>query len=313
MKKLVVTLALIASSKLVALPIGNPADPYQLSNGWLLWSGLHVTGFITPIRNTCEPCEFTAGWVQEQYPDGPPPIELGGFNLLSLRIGFYGDYVFNRHMKVAHGPKKDSRIEHTQLFTNAGLLVVNLMERFDFFATAGVTNFYIDSNPENFDLPFFNGDSFLESNSAFSWSFGIRSLLLQCGCTTIGFEAQRFHSRLNIRDITFSKIIVAYPDSSLTADYLEWQGGLAISHRIHNFVPYVGIKCSYATIDLGDQVYVFNGTNDEFPGFLPKLRSEKIFGYAVGVTFLSHEKASLTVEGRWLDEVALYVNAQLRF
>jgi len=53
-------------------------------------------------------------------------------------------------------------------------------------------------------------------------------------------------------------------------------------------------------------------TNGEALTFF-NLRSERNFGYAFGLTLLGCNKTSVTVEARFIDEKALYVNGQFRF
>ena len=92
MKKLVATLLVLLTTVCAyALPVGNLWDASLLSAGLLL---------SDQCQTSCDPCS-------------------NGFDALSLRIGFYGDYVFNRHTQINEKHRHES-IHSTKLFTNAG-------------------------------------------------------------------------------------------------------------------------------------------------------------------------------------------------
>lgn len=276
MKKLfVAVLAILASGAAYALPVGNPSEASLLSDG-IFFEG-----------NCGDPCDPCISWCDS----------------FSLRLGFYGDYVFNRHMEVrSDGPD----IEDVEIFTNAAYFALNFWNRFDVFATVGSTNFELDTNASAFGGT--NGARFeLESDSACaSWSVGGRATLWECGCTSLGLEGQYFRANPDVKRITTASALSAYPEYS--ARYHEWQVGLGVSHRINIFVPYVAVKWSRARWDLGGETFVLSGTN-----VTQDLENKKSWGYAVGVSLIDCEKAALTVEGRFADEKAVYVNGQIRF
>ncbi|MCH9627184.1 MAG: Major outer membrane porin [Chlamydiales bacterium] len=272
MKKLYMTmLTVLACGAAYALPVGNPSEASLLCDG-LIWEG--------HCGDPCDPC-------------------LNWCDAFSVRVGFYGDYVFNRHMEV--DGRGDPDIEHTEIYTNAGYIAVNFWDRFDVFTTLGATNLCIDTNVSAFRL----GDGpriELETDTDFSWSIGVRGTIWECGCTSLGAEAQYFRARPDISRITGSAQLSEYPN--VDAKYHEWQVGLGISHRINMLVPYLAVKYSRSEFDMTH--VTFQGQN------FPKLQSQQHWGYAVGVSLVDCEKASLTVEGRFGDEKAVYVNAQVR-
>lgn len=280
MKKSVLTvLVMLASGAAYALPVGNPADAS------LLCDGLFLEGHC---GDPCDPC-------------------LTWLDAFSVRLGFYGDYVFNRHMEVDDNAR-DCDVEHTKIITNAGFLAVNFWDRFDIFATLGATNIFVETNERAFGLPD-SGRFEIKTDTHFSWSLGVRGTIWECGCTTLGAEAQYFYTRPDITRLTLEDTFSVYPNG-LRAKYREWQIGVGMAHRINMLVPYVAVKIGHSQFRL-----------DEIPVILPNedlailydLESKKFWGYAIGVSFVDCEKASLTVEGRWANEKALYVNGQIRF
>lgn len=280
MKKLLMTvLTVLACGSAYALPVGNPSDASLLCDG-LLWEG--------HCGDPCDPC---VNWC----------------DAFSIRVGFYGDYVFNRHMEIDRN-EDDSDIEHTEIYTNAGLVVANFWDRLDVFATFGATNFYIDTNASAFNGT--NQSRFLiESETDFSWSVGARGTIWECGCTSLGAEFQYFFTRPDIRYVNEAAFFSVYPDSIIEAKYREWQFGVGISHRINIFVPYVAVKWARSQLDFDDAQP--GGT--VAPVVLFNARNKKDWGYAIGVSLVDCEKASLTVEGRFGDEKAVHVNGQVRF
>lgn len=291
MKKLFVTmLSILACGAAHALPVGNPSDASLLTDG-LFWEGL--------CQDLCDPC-------------------FSWWDAWSFRVGFYGDYVFNRHLEVDSSDEvvDPGVIRKTTINTNAGYLALNFFDRLDVFATLGATNFGLQSNELNFALiPGFtdNGAFELASSTSFSWSIGGRATLWECGCTALGLEGQYFSTHPRVSRVSRDTLMSNYLDSPMK--YHEWQVGLGISHRIQMFVPYVAVKWSGSKADFNNEVFVvaLSGGTDAFTGELVNLKNARHWGYAVGVTFVDCEKASIAVEGRFGDEKAVYVNGQIRF
>lgn len=291
MKKLFVTmLTILTSGAAFALPVGNPSDASLLCDG-ICWEG--------HCGDMCDPC-------------------LTWCDAFSVRVGFYGDYVYNRHLET-NDTDPDKDIDHSQIFTNAAFLAGNFWDRFDIFATLGVSKFYLEGNRRSFTEDVVaRGLYEVESNSEFSWSIGARGSLWECGCTTLGAEFQYFQSRPHITrivdfrgsgDATSGGHLIN-PTSIVGSKYYEWQFGLGISHRINFLVPYAAVKWSGARLHLGEARGLFGNAGT---ATLLDLKNDKLWGYAIGVSLVDCEKMSLTVEGRYADETALYVNGQIRF
>ncbi|MEG1542376.1 MAG: hypothetical protein RR353_02280, partial [Victivallaceae bacterium] len=150
MKKLFVTAlaaAFVAGASVQALPVGNPSEASSLIDG-IFWEG--VAG------DPCDPC---ATWCDS----------------VSLRAGFYGDYVFNR-LFTTNVPEQitgfpntfsttppttvqtypnaayDKDMFDSDLFTNAGYIALNIWDRFDVFTTLGATSAYVRGCSSAFNL-----------------------------------------------------------------------------------------------------------------------------------------------------------------
>jgi major outer membrane protein len=271
----------VLSATAYALPIGNPWEASLMRDG--IFREGHCASYCDPCISWCD------AW--------------------SFRVGFYGDYVYNYHMEVDRHDHHDN-IHDTEIWTNAAYLAFNMFDRFDFFATLGTSEFEIYTPRKAFGGSGDNDFETIKTDTDFSWSIGIRATLWECGCLGIGGEAQYFSA---CPDINFVKRENSDPDyrDGDGFEYQEWQIGFGAAYRINiascatALVPYLGIKWGRAWIDMG---------NIESNGLtIHDLRSDKLFGYAFGITLLGCNKASVTAEARFIDEKALYVNGQFRF
>lgn len=158
MKKLLKSAFLSAAffagnASLHALPVGNPAEPSLLIDG-TIWEGMS--------GDPCDPC---ATWC----------------DAISLRVGFYGDYVFDRVLKTdvpkqfsmgaaptsaanssspadsaskadRPNPAYGKHMHDAEWFTNAGYIALNIWDRFDIFCSLGATSGYFKGNSASFNL-----------------------------------------------------------------------------------------------------------------------------------------------------------------
>ncbi|MBS0624055.1 MAG: hypothetical protein JSS62_05470 [Verrucomicrobia bacterium] len=283
MKKLFTTmLTVLASGAAFALPVGNPSEASLLCDG-ICWEG--------HCGDVCDPC-------------------LTWCDAFSVRVGFYGDYVFQRNLKMQNNLSSGTyqNIDQSTIFTNAGYIALNFWDRLDFFATLGASDWSLGGNTSSF-----NGTAgFWEevySAPVFSWSVGTRGTLWECGCTAIGAEFQYFQFRAPIQGVVISPQYFNDATVASTSRYYEWQVGLGISHRIHCFVPYIAVKWSGAQLQLHNATNT--GTNSA--SILTKAKTAHLWGYAVGVSLIDCEKAAITGEVRLGDESAAYINGQVRF
>lgn len=283
MKRLVVLLlGVIHYGALYALPLGNPAAATLYTDS--LWSEVNSPDCCSPDFSWC------TSW--------------------NVRLGFYGEYVFNRHMAV--DKKGEPAVDKMELYTNAAYFVLNICERLDFFTTLGMTSMSIDTNlspfvedPINAKLAQFSFES------AFSWSLGARAILWECSSWLIGIEGQYFRTNTD-----FTSLLQKVDNHFTYVDehdvvYDEWQVGLALSYTFSLFceklalVPYMGVSWAESKLNL-QGLQIENSTFNN-------LRSEKLWGYNVGTTFTLDNKIGVTVEGHFANEKALYVCGEFRF
>jgi major outer membrane protein len=283
MKKLIAALLTFLNLATAdALPVGNPWDARLLTTGVM-------------CQSACDSCK-------------------GLWNAWSLRIGFYGDYVFNRHTQLDHRDDRAS-IHSTKIFTSAGLFILNFCDRFDVFGTVGGTSFKLETRAAVLGGTGANSRVFFETATHLSWSLGVRAAIWEWGCFGVGAEAQYFQTKPHPNFIRGEDDSPFYFSSHHRVKYQEWQAGLGISAKVPiggectALVPYAAVKW--------DRVHVRFDTPPATATFdtytLFNLENERDWGYAVGLTLVGDNKASLCVEGRFADEQALFVNSQFRF
>lgn len=280
MKKLVgVILTILSCGAAYSLPLGNPSEAS------LLYNGLFLEGRSYDCSQHC-----ICWW------DG-----------LSLRFGYYGDFVFNRHLEVDETNNGDD-IEKSEIYTDAVYFTVNFWNKIDFFTTVGASKLFLKSNALTFNGP--NGDRLtLETQSDFSWSVGARFTFLECGRTVFGAEGQYFYAKPHVNRVTIADSDSAYPTKNVDYKYSEWQIGFGFSHRIWNLVPYMGAKLSGVKVDSGNARVLVGAS----PIILHDLENRFEGGIVFGVSFVACQKMALTIETRFPDEKALYLNGQIRF
>lgn len=288
-----VTALSIAGSQLSALPIGNPLDAT-----WL------CTGVFCEGDCDLDPCAPGQSWC----------------DAWSLRIGYYGDFVFNRKLRVdQHDRRKE--IRRTRIMTNAGYLAFNMWNRFDLFGTLGATGLKIDT-PEKAFLVRLSGvdtgysEFVVDVETDLSWSIGVRGTIWECGSFGLGAEAQYFacDSGVNFIENVFDPTPTYLEDADTR--YQEWQFGVGATYSIPIcecttfVVPYIGIKWARARFKMGDF-----STRDDIGNIfqLFNLKNDHDFGYAVGITLVGNQRWSFTAEARFRDELAAHLNSQFRF
>ncbi|MCB1181716.1 MAG: hypothetical protein KDK55_06845 [Chlamydiia bacterium] len=284
-RRLISLLTLALPGAIFSLPVGNPWDASLLCNGIF-------------CEGTCckDPCDSHTKW----------------YDAWNLRVGFYGDYVFERHLQ-ANEYTNHRTIHKTEIYTNAGYVALNFFDRLDIFSTLGATEMLIITGQE--PLGGTGNRITVDTNTDFSWSLGARATLWEYGCLGIGAEVQYFRSRF---EINFTKMENSLPDYSLNGEavkYHEWQLGLGAAYRINiasnttALVPYAAVKWNRALVNFGNGIFMPDLTTLTLVNF----ENDRAWGYAVGVTLVGCRKTGLTVEGRFADEKALHVNAQFRF
>lgn len=278
-------LPLLLCSTMFALPIGNPMDPALYSHG------LYCDDCC--YEQCCNPCDPCFSWC----------------DAFSVRLGFYGDYVFNKHMEIDGPNSKD--VDNFEIYTNAGIVTLNFCGWLDIFSTWGASNIVIGADDVVFGSAA-HERAHIETETSFSYSIGARVAFWECDCFTFGAEGQYFATKPNVRLYDRGTRDIVHPDSNIEMRYSEWQVGVGAAYLMQigcsgiSAVPYLGVKYGHANADSDDGFLLDNA-------FLYDIESKNGWGYAIGTTLLFCEAVSLSVEGRFADETAVHVNGQFRF
>lgn len=250
----------VVGSKLFALPVGNPSDIDMLTRG--------IGG-----RGAAE-------W--------------------NLRLGYDGNFVFNRNLKVL---PSGSYVERVSVMTNAGYLALSLFDRGELFGTLGSSSLNLCSQAGTFGSASPSDSLEIGSDVALSWSVGGRATLLRCACWTLHVEGQYFKFDPEITRFVGGGV---YENPGNGVSYREWQVGCGLSYYLELLlpvVPYVAVGWSQVEVGMGGE---FLGVT------LRDLEERRKVGYAVGVSLIDDGAVALTVEGRFVSERALYANLQVR-
>ncbi len=277
MKKLsLFVAALFLLTRVEALPIGNPSEASLF---------------------TMKECKKECASNSEERP-------------LYFTLGYYGDFVFNRHFKTVAG----KQIDYSHITTNAGYLGLTVGELFEIFTTLGATQLSLNTSlkPFNGSNPSPRFDFF--TNTAFSWSVGTHATIWHYRCFALGVMGQYFSSRPHTH--LWRIVNVSGNSNDDHARYSEWQFGAGVSYRYScYFVPYIAIKWSRALWEFNNQPLLVRPTSPPVATLI-NLESSRHFGYAIGLTLappFDCKNLAVTVEGRFGDENAIHIKGQLFF
>lgn len=272
-------------SSLSALPLGNPMDPSLYTQGWVDCSN----------------------WF---FSDSNP---------FSARLGYYADHVFNRKLEVERPGHPD--VHRSILNTNAAYLALNWCDRIELFTALGASKICIDTHSSAYitfiRLPQDKNIEFqIETDTGFSWTLGARCTLFSFRNFCFGLEGAYFSTHPSLDFIKQENYDIVYT-SGEKAKFYEWQVGAGVAYPIcfsetcYAFIPYAGIKGGKAHLDMHHATFTIPIGESRFTLF--DTESKLVIGFPIGVTFTLNNTIGVTVEGRFGDEQAIYVNGQFRF
>ncbi|MFN0064922.1 MAG: hypothetical protein ACKVOH_01660 [Chlamydiales bacterium] len=278
---LTVSSVISSISTLGALPVGNPIAPTIYSSG--LWE-----------EQMCCVDSCLANW----------------YNLLHFRLGYYGDYVFDRHTEMYVDGDRTGDVDKTVVVTNAGMLVFDFCNWIEVFGTLGVTNLSFATEAKEAQLY-----ALFEYSPQLSWSVGARAVLWEgCGFG-LGLDGQyfRFTPLLNQFENRVTGEVL-YFNNNNRMTYSEWQGGLGLTYNFEScsagmFTPYAAVTAAGGVLDNGN--FVFSDNITQYT--LSELKPKRIWGYALGLTWSLCNTMGMSIEGRFADEKAVYVDGQISF
>lgn len=243
-------------------------------------------------------------------------------NCFYFLAGFYGDYVFDRKMKVNQRDQASGTISTTSLHTNSMMFMVTAFDSFNLFGTVGGCKLGLVTPGVSFGAP---SQSLTEihAQSNLCWSIGGGGTVIEWECVGIGMNLQYFYTKPDLNRVQVialdqggSHPYHGYVKAANSLVYHEIQASLGVAsyfdicYEFASLIPYFNLKYSNATLDMQDTP-LYNGTN--LVSTLRTLGLQRHFGYALGATLLINDVIYTTVEGRFYDEKALHVNMQVLF
>lgn len=264
MKKLLMMLsgALVASSA-YASPVLNPADPVINTEGVFY----------------CCPEDWWA-----------------------LRVGFRGDYVFDRKLQDA-----SHSYDRYSFYSNEGVLTVNFWKRLDLYGFVGATS-------QDYASKFFMVGGIAELVGNFEtetiWGVGLKALLYHwnwgCDCGTSFITADVNYETVSeaaLTTLNYNGTPTDFVGGGVGSNrYRETQVSLAWGHRIKKLIPYIAAKWSNAHISRPQDPEPFSG-----------LENQQHWGWALGVSLVDVCRMTVTAEARFVDETAMTVTGSFRF
>jgi len=175
------------------------------------------------------------------YQGNPAALQIinSGFfisedSLTSMKVGYQEDWVFNRRLKGVKGLK--GKMDKFETSFHQGILTFNLIDKAEFYASVGSMN-------SRFSQQLLPLRKRVDYQSQDKWTVGSGLLLLmQWGNTALGFDGKFQYATPSIKWIILNGI----PQISAgRLTYREWQGGLAISHTVEMFTPYLSATYSH--------------------------------------------------------------------
>jgi hypothetical protein len=234
-------------------------------------------------------------------PAEPQIIDEGFFisqdSLFSVKVGYQGDFVFDRKLRAFDGAT--GRIDRFNIWMNQGVLTLNILDRFEAYASVGsiTTSFWdrphIDHQRREY-----------ETHDKWTAGGGLKLIVMQWGNTVLGADGKLQYGAPHIKWATVDGISYA---TGARVVYREWQVGLAVSHTVDLFTPYIGATYSHVK---GEVEHL---SHTVYPRSHFKFRCRDHFGMAVGCSLSSGKKVDLNLEARMFSEQAVTGAANVKF
>ena len=241
-------------------------------------------------------------------PSSPHIIEEGvcvsSASWADFRIGYEGNFVANRRMRKAN--ITNDRIDNFALDMNGGSFTLNIQKRFDMYAIGGEARIksywrYTEAN---------QSISRIDMETKYHWAYagGARAVFFEWGNTSLGMGGRYFVTHPRILWMTKNGEPLVFDKAKCR--YSEWQIDLGVSYLVDIFIPYLGVKYSWAKARVSSipgQVIA-----DEEDNRL-RMKSRRKVGMMVGCSVSSGKIFFLNIEARLFDEEAATVTGEFCF
>ncbi len=240
-------------------------------------------------------------------------LPIGNTGTFESQAGFWGNYVFNRHLTLT---KSEREVPKTEIYTSGGLVSYAPIDRVQIDIGLGVTDIKFNTYLSSISLEDAGSENiFVETDASFSYSLGVRAKAFTFHNFTAGFEAEYFSARPRVHSLTnrvYDSIV--YPNAHLK--YQETQLGCALTYPLTisnfaTFIPYAGVKFSHVHGTFSDILVSISGV--DIPLSYIELKQDRSIGYAIGSTLFNGTIWNITAEGRFSDETAFSIMTNFIF
>ena len=221
-------------------------------------------------------------------PAAPNLIENGLIFKKDDWLGIGLDYEYSHVID-----RRLSGIEKFSYDLNQGVLVVNLLKRFDLYGSVGAMEATAtETTPARLTYT---------TQNDLAWGAGARALVYQWNHFSIGLDGKFEHSYLNVSHLDVNGVPVVLPHKG-RMNYREWQLGLGFSYATGFLTPYAAADYSFAGLHTHVPEYV-----------LYQVQNRRKFGLALGTTVTNGHIFSLNIEARLIDELGMTVAGRFQF
>ena len=211
-----------------------------------------------------------------------------------VKIGYQGDYIWNKKLKFHKGKEGDGEFFGALCtMKNEGVLTYNIIDRLEFFGSAGSMEAKISAHPDRMKIKY-------KTDAGLVLGIGGRVILFYSKKILMGVNAKYTTSCLSINQ-TILNGVEQKRKGHFT--YNEWQLGFGFSREIDSFIPYLGL--AYASMRGHFHHTPFISKNE-----IAKAKEHFILFLGAGIT--NGLILDLNVEVRMIGEKAVSLSIDLR-
>lgn len=235
-------------------------------------------------------------------PSSPMMPEVGVLfthSWFSLKAGYEFDHAFERKltMESHHVHATDNQSTSRGQF---GVLTMIFSDRAEFYSGLGSLKSTYSQHVHEDRIHY-------HTDRDFAWSVGGRALFAYWGDVQFGLSASYLHFFPDIHSISVNGTPVSKEQAEL--QYHEWQVGAGISYHIWWLFPYAGFVYSNAKAEF----LHLKSLEFFFPQEHFMLESKNHYGLMVGLGIAPEIGFAINAEGRFFDETAFTISADVRF
>lgn len=235
-----------------------------------------------------------------------PQLQNGGLirecpQWWSFRASYYGDYVYNQKFHeefvIDDTPLTASDVK---LWTQAGMLTLNIRSRIDLYGIVGGTRIQIDNEAM--------------TKQQLAWGMGGKVIFFHEGRFRAGCDFKYFQS--DQRPNFFQSDNLAYNvTDNFYFNYHEIQAALGLSYRTKYFSPYANASYLVAKISPAPALVAVRlpMMNMDVDVIAKSVIGSNHWGLALGATIIDQRKASLAIEWRSFNQNSIDVTGEFRF